>query len=111
MTVREWFTSIALAMIVVGATLIAQPPTVSNMYPVAIERMDFTAAAGQAIYQTPVPARTNFVMVFRNGLLQRSCATCDYIATPISGVGLKVTFNPGPTTPGEGDYVTLFYYR
>ena len=88
------------------------PPTVSIMYPVARERLDFVAVDQQTVFQTQVLARTNYAEVYRNAaggsggiLLQR--AGVDYTTTPIPG-SLKITF----LTPcAAGDLVTIFYYR
>jgi hypothetical protein len=105
MTRSAWFASIALALAMVGAGLIAQTGT-------GRQRLDFTAAEGQLVYPTG-PTSPTAVEVYRNGLLQRQGATADYTQTFIqSGTRIRVTFNGTPqTTPAAGDYVTLFYYR
>jgi hypothetical protein len=107
--------SLALAMVIVGAGLIAQPPDGSSIVNgLGEERLDFTAISGQTTFSTaPVFPRSNVVKVFRNGLLQRACATCDYTQTVVQGGTIRITFNPQPSgpVPAAGDYVTLFYYR
>jgi len=95
--------------------LSAQPPAqTSIMYTLSRQRDDFTAVDGQTGFQTQVPARSNFVEVYRNGLLQRAGATADYIGIAVTGA-YKITFNPSPLSlspvPAGGDYITLFYYR
>ena len=90
--------------------LSAQPPAqTAIMYELSRQRDDFTAVDGQAGFQTQVPARSNFVEVYRNGLLQRAGATADYIGVAVTGA-YRITFNPN-LGPAAGDYVTLFYYR
>jgi hypothetical protein len=83
----------------------AQGPTVSPMYTLSIERLDFAATDQQVLFQTNVPARSNFVEVFRNGLLQTTAI--DYSTASITG-HLTVTF----LQPlGVGERVTLIYWR
>lgn len=97
-----WVVIIALA-----AALFAQSPVVSPMYTLSIERLDYPVADQQTVFNTLVPARTNFVMVFRNGLLETAGASNDYTTAPITG-HLTVTFNQGLLA---GDKVTLVYWR
>ena len=74
------------------------------------DRLDFTAAVGQVDYPTSNVFPKPNVQVFRNGLLQRMCASpCDYTQQYIqSGSRIRVRFNVAPET---GDYVTLVYWR
>ncbi len=69
---------------------------------------------GQTAFTTVAGAypRSNYVEVYRNGLLQREGAAADY-TTLATGGTVRVTFNPQPLgpVPDIGDYVTLFYYR
>ena len=102
----DWFRVLAAAaLIVVGITAQPAPPAVSIMYPVARERLDYVATAGQTVFQTQVLPRSNYVEVFRNGLLQR--APVDYTVSTIPGA-LKVTF---VNAQSATDTVSLFYYR
>ena len=68
------------------------------------DRLDFTATEGQAAFPT-APVFPRLVVVYKNGLLQRGCATCDYTQAPIQGgARIRVTFNPTPDTlPVAGD--------
>jgi hypothetical protein len=95
-----------LALVILGAQ------TVSNSFPLAFERVDYTATQGQVDFLTKATPRGGFVMVYRNGLLQRQgTPQGDYTSAGVSG-GQKITFNP-TTPPGlpQGDYVTLIYFR
>ncbi len=83
----------------------AQGPTVSPMYTLSIERLDFAATDQQVLFQTGVPARSNFVEVFKNGLLETEAI--DYSKASVTG-HLNVTF----LAPlGAGERVTLIYWR
>lgn len=102
----DFWVSIAICLIVFGIGLIvAQPQTVSPMYTLSIERLDFVSIDQQTQFQTNVPARTNFVEVFENGLLQTE--TVDYSKVSVTG-HLVVTF----LTPlSAGQRVSLIYWR
>ena len=116
MTRRNWFTS--LLPVAAAAPAIAQPPTASIANGLGRERLDFITAEGQTVFPTnPVFPRSNYVEVYRNGLLQRPGSTADYTQVTVPGGTVRVTFNPPPaggpipSIPVAGDYVTLFYYR
>lgn len=100
---RNWFVGLCSLFGSVAAAdrAIAQPSPGTLR-----DRLDFTAAAGQTTYPT-APVSPATVEVYRNGLLQRLGA--DYTQARIqNGTRIRVTFN---APPGDGDYITLFYYR
>ena len=96
--------------------VLAQGPTVSQSYGLTLERDDFPPSnLGDTTFATPVAARSSFVLVYRNGLLQRqgvnctpvppSPAPCDY-----SVVGnVVVSFPQGMIQ--QGDLVTILFQR
>jgi hypothetical protein len=103
----------ATLMFLFVSSLIHAQPQVSDTFPLTFERDDFPFAAptvGQpTVFQTNGTTRNRFVMVFRNGLLQRACGVptgpCDYAA---SG---NVTITYPANVIQAGDLVTLFFYR
>jgi hypothetical protein len=104
-----------LAALIVGYAL-AQGPTVTQSYGLTLERDDFpptTQAAGPFSFSTPVAARSSFAIVFRNGLLQRVCPTVQTV--PPTPCDYSVSGNVTATFPasliGDGDLITMFYYR
>jgi hypothetical protein len=107
---RLFYAFLLLCLILTWVWVLSGQTT--TVFPMVRERMDFTARAGQVNFQTAFTVRSNYVEVYRNGLLQRAGATADYIGAPIIGA-YRVTFNPNPSgpVPATGDYVTLFYYR
>lgn len=105
-------TPMVLVAMILAAELIGQiqaPPTISTMYTLVRQRDDFIVSPGVTSFQTNAQPRSNYVEVFRNGLLQRGCFTCDYTGIAVTGA-YRITFI-GSSVPGVGDYVTLFYYR
>jgi hypothetical protein len=97
-------------------TIQAQGPTVTQSYGLTLERDDFPPSnAGDSTFSTPVSARSSFVLVYRNGLLQRAglnCAPvppapapCDYTQ---SG-NVIVTYPSGAIQ--AGDLVTILFQR
>lgn len=116
---------IALVLLFIALTARIQPPiaaqpTVSQSYGLTMERDDFVGSqgvvspTGQVSFSSAVPARSSFVLVFRNGLLQRSggatCpvtppAPCDYAT---SG-NLTITYPP--MIINADDLVTLIFQR
>lgn len=67
---------------------------------------DFTAGAGQRTFSTsPAYPRSNYVEVFKDGMLMRP--TVDYQTVAFSG-SVHVTFNYDLSV---GAFVTVFYYR
>jgi hypothetical protein len=107
--------SLAMVSLIIGHTVEAQPaqPQVSDTFPLTFERDDFPFAAptvGQpTVFQTNGNTRNRFVIVYRNGLLQRACGVptgpCDYTA---SG---NVTITYPANIIQARDLVTLFFYR
>ncbi len=89
--------------------LLAQPVQTSTMYSPDKIRDDYTAGVSQAVFISSGSVRSNYVEVFKNGLLQRAGPTADYTGISVNN-RYQVTFNP-TEVPQLGDYVTLFYYR
>lgn len=86
--------------------------TVTNSFPLAFERVDLTSTQGQTDFLTRAVPRGGFVMVYRNGLLQRQGnPNGDYTSIGAPSAQL-IRFNP-TTPPGlpAGDYVSLIYFR
>jgi hypothetical protein len=83
-------------------------PVAYDTYPLTLEENDFPAAtAGATTFATAAATRNRFVIVFRNGVLQRPCPNptgCDYNK---SG-NVTVTF-VAPLS--DQDTVTIFFYR
>jgi hypothetical protein len=103
---------IGLLILISTLTLRGQP-SVSQSYGLTLERDDFPFAAPVAgqptVFQTAVPTRSSFAIVYRMGVLQRPCGVpigpCDY---NVSG-NVTVTFPPNIIQ--AGDLVTVFFYR
>lgn len=118
-----WIPYLLMALSILGLItgLIAQPPTVTNSYPEWVERADFIATDQQKVFATQAAPRSNFVEVFKNGLLQTqelNPATCapncaDYTAANVSGkrnITFLVPLSGG--SPGvPADRVSLIYWR
>ncbi len=88
-------------------------PSAQDVYPLTLEENDFPPAApvigSPTVFQTAAATRNRFVIVVRNGLMQRRCGVtagpCDYTA---SG-NVTVTYAAGVIQ--AGDLVTVFFYR
>ena len=117
-TMNRFITQIVCALIgfPIGwylPTILGQVPSVSQSYGLTLERDDFPAAAPVAgsptVFQTAVATRSSFVLVYRNGLLQRPCGTppgpCDY--TPSGNVTITYPAN----IIQAGDLVTVLFQR
>lgn len=94
---------------IVAVLMWAQPPqpaTVSQSYGLTLERDDLTAAGGVTTYSTAVTPRSNFVLVYRNGSLQREGA--DYVKASGSAVSFVVG---GVTRVADGDLLTFVFQR
>jgi hypothetical protein len=101
--------------LLIGNLLKAQPPNITQSYGLTLERDDFGPVSivppGTNTFGTSVSTRSNFVIVFRNGLLQRACTVgqsvnaCDF---SVSG-NVTVAYPPGVIQPS--DLVSLFFYR
>ena len=107
---RSFFSALLGGATVKGVA--AQAPAQSfTMYLPDRIRDDFAVAEGQVSFRTQGPVRSNYVEVYRNGLLQRAGA--DYTGATVSNPSAyQVTFFTSPLAPlMTGDYVTLFYYR
>jgi hypothetical protein len=94
---RNWFLSW-----IIPQTIAAQ--TLTSMVGLSRYRRDFNVVTPTDTFPTKGAARSAFIDVFRNGLLQRQGP--DYTVSIVGGVN-TVAFT-GPLTPQ--DYVTLFYW-
>ncbi len=108
-----FMTVLGCLMVIAGAYQLIAQPTVTQSYGLTFERDDFTGTVGQTTFSTAVAPRSTFVLVYRNGLLQRPGAVCtatprpcDYTPSPN---GQIATFPPGVI--GAGDFITLLFYR
>jgi hypothetical protein len=107
---------IILASVAIGNMLLnAQPPaSITQAYGLTLERDDFGPVSfvppGTNTFTTSISWRSNFLMVFRNGLLQRVCAAgqtvgCDFtVVSPTT-----IAYPPGVIQPS--DLMSLLFYR
>lgn len=99
-----------VAICALGAALLCGPVWIAGQPPPASpDRLDFTAAEGQADFPTPPVSPRPNIQAYRNGVLQRPGSLYDYTQQYIQGgARIRVTFMRATEL---GDYVTLFYYR
>ncbi len=105
--------TVAMIFITLPAFLHGQPAA-TDAFPLTFERNDYPPATPvvntPTAFQTAGNAKNRFVIVYRNGLLQRPCGTgpCDYVQTG----NVTMTFPAsGPSAILTGDLVTVFFYR
>jgi hypothetical protein len=121
MTTTGWNT-VNIAMLTVAVILMNLPtflhgqPTVTQSYGLTLERDDFPPSnAGDTTFQTPVSTRSSFVLVYRNGLLQRAGTNCTPVPPASANCDYSVSGNVTVTFPGPGmaagDLVTILFQR
>jgi hypothetical protein len=101
-------TLVAITAMISIALIAHAQPTAYDTYPLTLEENDFPpSVAGATTFQTAAATRNRFVIVYKNGLLQRPCPNatgCDYNKAG----NVTITFVAGLS---DQDIVTVFFYR